>query len=128
MEAKEYLKKICCCISDPHLHTDRWTVGRFTYCWFQLELTLFLQNQFLFLETVQMPCESRIKKQKNKIKMLSRKRNKSCFSSQFNNETAELRKWKLHVSLCFYKPRLIIVNSTIKIRQTLKNLTLKTFT
>lgn len=36
-------------------------------------------------------------KKKNKINMSSRKRNKSCFSSQFN-ETAELRKWKLRAS------------------------------
>lgn len=51
MEDKAHLKKH----ADPHPHTDAWVLGNLTYCWFQLELTLFLQNQFLFMEAVQTP-------------------------------------------------------------------------
>lgn len=70
--------------SSPHLHTDTWMVGSFTYCRFELAPILFPQNNFLFLETVQKRGEVRIQK-KNTM-------SKTYFSSQFSRETAELRK------------------------------------
>lgn len=121
MEAKKHFKKICCCMSNPH-SPHWWVDGGKIHL-----LPVLAEPVSLSPESVSLPgdCAETVwdedQKKKNKINMLSRKRNKSCFSSQFKLRDCRIEEVRL---TCFSvswvcKPRLLSVTSTInKIGQT----------